>query len=255
MLTKRIIACLDVDRGRVVKGVNFANLRDAGDPSELAKAHGESGADEIVLLDISATHEGRTTLLETVRRTARQLFIPFTVGGGIRALKDAADVFEAGADKISINSAAINDPTLITCIAERFGSQAVVVAIDARRCNGDERWEAFVRGGRTPAGKDAVEWAREAEERGAGEILLTSMDRDGTRVGFDCPLTRAVAASVRIPVIASGGAGGAEDFVHVFRAGQADAALAASIFHYGFNKISDLKQELAARGIPMRCPC
>lgn len=253
MLTKRIIACLDVDAGRVVKGVKFANLRDAGDPAQLAQAHSESGADEIVLLDISATHEGRATLLDTVRRTAKQLFIPFAVGGGIRKLQDAADVFEAGADKVSINSAALSQPALITCIAERFGSQAVIVAIDAKRsANG---WEAFTRGGRTPAGKDAIEWAREAESRGAGEILLTSMDRDGTGAGFDCELTRAVADAVHVPVIASGGAGGAEDFVRVFREGHADAALAASIFHYGFNQIGDLKRELARHSIPMRWPC
>jgi cyclase len=255
MLTKRIIACLDVDRGRVVKGVKFANLREAGDPAELAQCHSESGADEIVLLDISATHEGRATLLETVRRTAKQLFIPFTVGGGIRTLKDAADVFDAGADKISINSAALVDPSLIGCIADRFGSQAVIVAIDAKISKEGGNWEAFTRGGRTPAGKDTVEWAREAESRGAGEILLTSMDRDGTGIGFDCDLTRAVADSVRIPVIASGGAGGAADFVQVFNQGHADAALAASIFHYGYNKLSELKQELAAHAIPMRWPC
>ena len=255
MLTKRIIACLDVDAGRVVKGVKFANLRDAGDPAELAKAHSDSGADEIVLLDISATHEGRRTLLDTVRRTARQLFIPFTVGGGVASLNDAAQVFEAGADKISINSAALAEPSLITCIAERFGSQAVVVAIDAKRVNSGNGWEAFTRGGRTPSGRDAVRWAQEAESRGAGEILLTSMDRDGTGAGFDCELTRAVADSVRIPVIASGGAGGATDFVRVFRNGHADAALAASIFHYGFNQIADLKQELARNSIPMRWPC
>lgn len=256
MLTKRIIACLDVHAGRVVKGVKFVNLRDAGDPAELAKAHSDSGADEIVLLDISATHEGRRTLLDTVRRTARQLFIPFTVGGGIRTLNDAAEVFEAGADKISINSAALSDPSLITCIAERFGSQAVVVAIDARRSNtGEKFWEAFSRGGRTPSGSNAVRWAQEAESRGAGEILLTSMDRDGTGAGFDCQLTRAVADLVRIPVIASGGAGGAADFVQVFRDGHADAALAASIFHYGFNHVAELKQELARNAIPMRWPC
>jgi cyclase len=255
MLTKRIIACLDVDAGRVVKGVKFAKLRDAGDPAELARAHSESGADEIVLLDISATHEGRATLLGTVRRTAKQLFIPFTVGGGIRTLKDASDVFEAGADKISINSAALADASLISCIAERFGSQAVIVAIDAKASTARDSWQAFTGGGRTPAGKDAVEWAREAESRGAGEILLTSMDRDGTGIGFDCELTRAVADSVRIPVIASGGAGGAAHFAEVFQIGHADAALAASIFHYGFNKLSDLKQELASNAIPMRWPC
>jgi cyclase len=254
MLTKRIIACLDVDGGRVVKGVQFENLRDAGDPAELAKAHSASGADEIVLLDISAAHERRTTLLDTVRRAARQLFIPFTVGGGIRTLEDAAAVFSAGADKISINSAALADPVLITRIAERFGSQAVVVAIDAKR-SADMRWGAFTHGGRTGTGRDAVAWAQEAEARGAGEILLTSMDRDGTGAGFDCELTRAIADSVRIPVIASGGAGGAQHFVEVFREGHADAALAASIFHYGFSRLSDLKQDIGSQGIPVRWPC
>jgi imidazole glycerol-phosphate synthase subunit HisF len=255
MLTKRIIACLDVDDGRVVKGVQFENLRDAGDPAELAKAHSDSGGDEIVLLDISAAHQQRATLLDTVRRVARQLFIPFTVGGGIRTLDEAAAVFSAGADKISINSAALADPTLITRIAERFGSQAVVVAIDAKRRQEPARWEVFTHGGRAATGRDAVEWAREAESRGAGEILLTSMDRDGTASGFDCDLTRAIADSVRIPVIASGGAGGARHFVEIFREGNADAALAASIFHYGFNRIADLKRELAGHGIPVRWPC
>lgn len=255
MLTKRIIACLDVNAGRVVKGVQFVDLRDAGDPAELARVHGTSGADEIVLLDISATHEGRATLLDTVRRTARQLFIPFTVGGGIRTLEDAAAVFAAGADKISVNSAALADPALITRIAERFGSQAVVLALDAKRRSGGDGWEAFTHGGRVSTGRDAVDWAREAESRGAGEILLTSMDRDGTGVGFDCELTRAVAEAVRIPVIASGGAGGAAHFVDVFREGRADAALAASIFHYGFSKLSDLKSELRSQGIPVRWPC
>jgi cyclase len=255
MLTKRIIACLDVNGGRVVKGVQFENLRDAGDPAELAKAHSASGADEIVLLDISASHEQRTTLLDTVRRAARQLFIPFTVGGGIRTLEDAATVFSAGADKISINSAALADPTVITGIAERFGSQAVVVAIDAKRGDGRSHWEAFTNGGRATTGRDAVAWAQEAELRGAGEILLTSMDRDGTGSGFDCDLTRAVADSVRIPVIASGGAGGAHHFVEVFRQGHADAALAASIFHYGFSKLVDLKKEIRSQGIPVRWPC
>lgn len=255
MLTKRIIACLDVNGGRVVKGVQFVDLRDAGDPAELAKAHSESGADEIVLLDISAAHERRATLLDTVRRAARQLFIPFTVGGGIRTLQDAAAVFSAGADKISINSAALSDAALITCIAERFGSQAVVVAIDAKRSNGGSRWTTYTHGGRVDSGRDAMTWAREAEARGAGEILLTSMDRDGTGSGFDCELTRAVADAVRIPVIASGGAGGAAHFTEVFRDGHADAALAASIFHYGFSKLSDLKQELGSQGIPVRWPC
>jgi cyclase len=255
MLTKRIIACLDVDGGRVVKGVRFENLRDAGDPAELAKAHSESGADEIVLLDISAAHERRATLLDTVRRAARQLFIPFTVGGGIRTLDDAAAVFSAGADKISINSAALSDPALITRIAERFGSQAVVVAIDAKRTAVTGRWEAFTHGGRASSRRDAVAWAAEAESLGAGEILLTSMDRDGTGIGFDCELTSAVADSVGIPVIASGGAGGAQHFVEVFREGHADAALAASIFHYGFNRLADLKQEIGSQGIAVRWPC
>jgi len=255
MLTKRIIACLDVDGGRVVKGVRFENLRDAGDPAELAKAHSVSGADEIVLLDISAAHQQRPTLLDMVRRTAGQLFIPLTVGGGIRTLEDAAAVFAAGADKIGVNSAALNDPTLITRIAERFGSQAVVVAIDAKRGNGTPRWKAFTHGGRTSTGRDAVAWAQEAESLGAGEILLTSMDRDGTASGFDCELTRAVADSVRIPVIASGGAGGAQHFVEVFREGHADAALAASIFHYGLSSLGDLKQQLGTQGISVRWPC
>jgi len=255
MLTKRIIACLDVDGGRVVKGVKFENLRDAGDPAELAKAHSASGADEIVLLDISASHQQRATLLDTVGRAARQLFIPFTVGGGIRTLEDAVAVFSAGADKVSINSAALADPTLITRIAERFGSQAVVVAIDAKRCQNAMRWEAFTRGGREGTGRDVVAWAQEGELRGAGEILLTSMDRDGTGAGFDCDLTRAVADSVHIPVIASGGAGGAQHFVEVFRAGHADAALAASIFHSGFSRLVDLKQELRSQGISVRWPC
>jgi cyclase len=254
MLTKRIIACLDVNGGRVVKGVQFENLRDAGDPAALAKAHSASGADEIVLLDISAAQERRATLLDTVRRAARLLFIPFTVGGGIRTLADAAAVFSAGADKISINSAALADPDLITRIALRFGSQAVVVAIDAKQRK-QTRWEAHTHGGRTTSGRDAVEWAREAEDRGAGEILLTSMDRDGTGIGFDCDLTRAVADTVRIPVIASGGAGGAQHFVEVFREGHADAALAASIFHYGFSRLADLKQEIGSQGIPVRWPC
>ena len=253
MLTKRIIACLDVDRGRVVKGVQFQELRDAGDPAELAAAHSRAGADEVVLLDISATHEGRKTLLDAVRRAARELFIPFTVGGGIGSLEDAAAIIEAGADKISVNSAAVADPGLITRIADRFGSQAVIVAVDARRWNGG--FEVRVAGGRRPTGRKAVEWAREAEMRGAGEILLTSMDRDGTGAGFDCELTAAVAAAVNIPVIASGGAGGPQHFVEVFREGRADAALAASIFHFGLKRITDLKEELRAAGVPVRLPC
>lgn len=253
MLTKRIIACLDVDGGRVVKGVRFLNLCDAGDPAELAAAHSKGGADEIVLLDISATHQNRATLIETVRRTARELFIPFTVGGGIRTLEDAAAIFDAGADKVSINSAAIADPSLITCIARRFGSQAAIVAIDAKRK--EKGFEVFTHGGRNSSGRDAVVWAKEAEERGAGEILLTSMDRDGTGQGFDCDLTRQVSDAVRIPVIASGGAGSAEHFIKVFGPGHADAALAASIFHFGVDAFSQLKQRLRDAQIPVRWPC
>jgi cyclase len=257
MLTKRIIACLDVDAGRVVKGVQFSDLRDAGDPAELAWTHGRAGADEVVLLDISATFEHRSTLLDVIRKTARELFIPFTVGGGIRSLDDAAAVFDAGADKVTVNSAALADPALIGRIAQRYGSQAVIVAIDALRISNGKGVSYGVKatGGRHPTGRDAVEWAREAERCGAGEILLTSIDRDGTRGGFDCELTRAVASAVNIPVIASGGAGAAQHFVEVFRDGHADAALAASIFHLGVTPIGTLKQELQAAGIPMRWPC
>ena len=252
-LAKRIIACLDVDAGRVVKGIQFVQIRDAGDPAELAAAHSSAGADEIVLLDITATAHSRNTLLDTVRRTANQLFIPFTVGGGIRSLDDAAAVLDCGCDKVAINSAAIADPLLITQIAERYGSQAVVVAIDARRSG--TAWEVYVWGGRKPAGKDVQQWAVEAEQRGAGEILLTSMDRDGTKSGFDCDLTRTITTSVRIPVIASGGAGEAKHFVEVFREGAADAALAASVFHFGLNSVNAIKQELRDAGIPVRLTC
>jgi imidazole glycerol-phosphate synthase subunit HisF len=273
MLTKRIIACLDVDGGRVVKGVEFQNLRDAGDPAELARAHADSGADEIVLLDISATAQKRATLLDTVRRTASQIFVPFTVGGGIRSLDEASAVFDAGCDKLSINSAAVKDPALIACIGERFGSQAVVVAIDARKDRQDSvphvreanvgssqrsvpsGYRVFVSGGRIPTERDAVEWAKEAESRGAGEILLTSMDRDGTGIGFECELTAMIASAVSIPVIASGGAGNIAHFVEVFREGKADAALAASIFHFGVHDIRELKQQVSSAGIPMRWPC
>lgn len=257
MLTKRIIACLDVHAGRVVKGVQFVDLIDAGDPATQAERHAREGADEIVLLDITATHEGRQTLLDTVRRTALRLFVPFTVGGGIRTAEDAAAVFDAGADKISINSAALAEPGLITAIGKSFGAQAVVVAIDARRVAGEpiEQAEVFIHGGRKPAGRKVVEWAREAEARGAGEILLTSMDADGTRNGFDCELTAAVSSAVRIPVIASGGAGTPSHFADVFTRGRADAALAASIFHFGVSSARSLKEELRAAGIPVRLPC
>lgn len=253
MFTKRIIACLDMDGGRVVKGVRFKNLRDAGDPAECATAHARNGADEIVLLDITATSGNRRTLLDAVRSTARSLFVPFTVGGGIRQLEDAAAVFDAGADKIAINSAAVRDPALIRKIAGRFGSQAVVVAIDAKKSDG--AFEVFVAGGRLPTGRDAIQWAREAAACGAGEILLTSMDRDGTQSGFDCGLVRAVAEAVSIPVIASGGAGSARDFIEVFRDGRADAALAASIFHFGIENIAQLKRKLLDASIPVRWPC
>ncbi len=253
MLTKRIIACLDVTAGRVVKGVQFEQLRDAGDPAELAFRHAQSGADEVVLLDITATHEARPILIDVVRRTARELFVPFTVGGGVRSLRDAAALFDAGADKITMNSAAVQRPELITEIAERFGSQAVVVAIDAKgplTCS-----EVYVSGGRKPTGLDTLAWAREVESRGAGEIMLTSMDRDGTGIGFDCELTSAVARSVQIPVIASGGAGNAQHFADVFSEGAADAALAASIFHFGVHDVRELKAYLRAAGVPVRLPC
>jgi cyclase len=257
MLTKRIIACLDVRNGRVVKGVQFVDLIDAGDPAELAARHAAAGADEIVLLDITATHEGRGTLLETVRRTAKQLFVPLTVGGGIRSAEEAAAVFDAGADKVSVNSAAIANPLLIDAIGQSFGAQAVIVAIDARRVPDRpvNEAEVFVSGGRKPAGRRVIEWAREAEARGAGEILLTSMDADGTRAGFDCELTAAVSEAVEIPVIASGGAGTAAHFAEVFRSGKAHAALAASVFHFGIADARALKQELAQTGVPVRLPC
>ncbi len=256
MLTKRIIACLDVRAGRVVKGVQFEDIIDAGDPAALAARHAEAGADEIVLLDITATHEGRGTLLDTVRRTAQKLFVPFTVGGGIRSGDDATAVFDAGADKVSINSAALADPTLIDAIGRRFGAQAVIVAIDARRGSTlPSQAEVFVSGGRKSADRKAIDWAREAEARGAGEILLTSMDADGTRSGFDCTLTAAVSDAVQIPVIASGGAGTAQHFADVLKQGRADAALAASIFHFGVSDARALKVELAAQGIAVRLPC
>ncbi len=250
MLSKRIIACLDVRDGSVVKGINFEGLRRAGDPAELAERYNAEGIDELVILDVTATIEGRRALEATIREVSSRLFIPLAVGGGIRAESDAAAAIDAGADKVSINSAALADPTLVTTLAERYGSQAVVVAIDAKQ-NG-ERFDVFARSGKVAANRDAVEWAAEAESRGAGEILLTSIDRDGTRAGFHCELTAAVSSAVSIPVIASGGAGTFDHFLDVFTRGKADAALAASIFHYSEHAVADLKQFLAARGVPSR---
>jgi cyclase len=250
MLSKRIIACLDVRDGSVVKGVNFEGLRRAGDPAELAARYNVEGIDEVVILDVAATIEQRRALAETIRTVSSKLFIPLAVGGGIRSEADADAVIDAGADKVSLNSAALSDPPLLTRLAGRYGSQAVVVAIDAKR-EGD-RYPVFSRSGSTASGRDAVEWAREAESRGAGEILLTSIDRDGTRAGFDCEMTAAVSRAVSIPVIASGGAGTFDHFVDVFTRGAADAALAASIFHYSEHAVSDLKQFLSGAGVPVR---
>jgi imidazole glycerol-phosphate synthase subunit HisF len=250
MLSKRIIACLDVRDGSVVKGINFEGLRRAGDPAELAERYNTEGIDELVILDVTATIEGRRALEATIREVSARLFIPLAVGGGIRAEADAAAAIDAGADKVSINSAALSDPTLVTTLAERYGSQAVVVAIDAKQ-NGN-RFDVFARSGKVQTDRDAIEWAVEAEARGAGEILLTSIDRDGTRAGFDCQLTAAVSSAVSIPVIASGGAGSFDHFFDVFTGGKADAALAASIFHYSEHAVADLKQFLSARGVPMR---
>jgi cyclase len=250
MLSKRIIVCLDVRDGSVVKGINFEGLRKAGDPAELAARYNAEGIDELVILDVTATIEGRRALAETIREVSSRLFIPLAVGGGIRAETDAAAAIDAGADKVSINSAALSDPPLVTRLAERYGSQAVVVAIDAKREG--SRFDVYARSGREVSGRDAVEWAVEAESRGAGEILLTSIDRDGTRSGFDCELTAAVSSAVSIPVIASGGAGSFDHFLDVFTAGRADAALAASVFHYSEHAVSELKQFLHANGVPMR---
>ena len=253
MLSKRIIACLDVRNGQVVKGVNFEGLRSAGDPAELARRYNAEGIDELVILDITATLEARRALADTISRVARELFIPLAVGGGIRTEADAAAAVEAGADKVSLNTAALAEPALITAVAERYGSQAVVVAIDAKReTPGRDRFSVYARSGQAASGRDAVEWAREAEDRGAGEILLTSIDRDGTRAGFDCAMTAAVSSAVSIPVIASGGAGGLDHFVDVFTTGRADAALAASIFHYAETSVRTLKLYLRQRGIPVR---
>ena len=251
MLAKRIIPCLDVTGGRVVKGVNFVNLRDAGDPVELADRYNEQSADELVFLDITASSDNRDTMADVVARTARKVFIPLTVGGGIRSVADARRILLSGADKVSVNTSAVRRPELIGELSREFGSQAVVLAIDARR-RSDCAWNVYTKGGRVDEGVDAVEWAKRGEQLGAGEILLTSMDTDGVQTGFDCSLTREVSRSVKVPVIASGGAGKPEDFLRVFVEGEADAALAASIFHYGTYTVDELKQYLESEGVPVR---
>lgn len=253
MFAKRIIPCLDVTGGRVVKGVNFVNLVDAGDPVEAAKEYNRQGADELVFLDITATSDGRETMQEMVRRTASQVFIPLTVGGGIRSVADMRKMLESGADKVSLNSAAVKDPTLIAAGAERFGSQCIVLAIDARAVPGQPgKWEVYTHGGRRGTGIDVLEWAIQGVRSGAGEILLTSMDADGTKNGYDCALTRAVADAVSVPVIASGGAGSLEHLEQVFREGKADAVLAASIFHFGTYTVPQAKEYLKSKGISVR---
>jgi len=248
---QRVIPCLDVDAGRVVKGTNFVDIRDAGDPVQLAERYDAAGADELVFLDITATHERRDTLVDLARRTADNVFVPFTIGGGIRSVQDAQAVLDAGADKVSVNSAAVARPELLDELAEVFGAQCVVLAIDAKARPDGADWEVYVAGGRTPTGRDAVAWAREGTQRGAGEILLTSMDRDGTNAGYDLALTRAVADATGVPVIASGGAGELDHLVEALRAG-ADAVLCASIFHYGRYTVGDAKERLAAAGVPVR---
>jgi cyclase len=251
MLAKRIIPCLDVNRGRVVKGVNFVNLVDAGDPVEAAKAYDEAGADELVFLDITASAEKRDIILDVVKETAETVFMPLTVGGGIKTLEDVRKLLESGADKVSINTAAVKNPSIIESAALRFGSSTIVVAIDAKR-TGKDRWEVYINGGRTATGINAVEWAKAVEDLGAGEILLTSMDRDGTKNGYDIPLTKAISEAVTIPVIASGGAGKKEDFYDAFTEGKADAALAASLFHFKELSIEELKKFLKEKDIPVR---
>jgi cyclase len=251
MLAKRLVPCLDVDRGRVVKGVKFVSLRDAGDPVECAARYDAEGADELVFLDITASSDARPMILEMARRVADAVYLPFTVGGGVRTVEDADALLRAGADKVAVNTAAVSDPGLIERLAERFGSQAVVLAIDARR-RAEGGFEVYVRGGRTPTGQDAVRWAREGTALGAGEILLTSMDRDGTKDGFDVPLNRAVAEAVTVPVVASGGCGTVAHMAEVLTEGKASAALAASIFHFGEVRIADAKAELRAKGVEVR---
>jgi imidazole glycerol-phosphate synthase subunit HisF len=250
-LTKRIIPCFDVNAGRVVKGVSFVQLRDAGDPVELARAYDAEGADELVFLDITASHEDRSTVYEMVERTAAEVFIPFTVGGGIRSDRDMRALLELGADKVSINTAAVENPNLVAKGAERFGSQCIVVAIDARR-TGPQAWEVYTYGGRKPAGLDAIDWAQKVVQLGAGELLVTSMDADGHQSGYDLPLLRAISDAVQVPVVASGGAGGPQHMYDAITEGRADAVLAASIFHFGQYRIGDVKQYLADRGLPMR---
>ncbi|WP_456382124.1 imidazole glycerol phosphate synthase subunit HisF [Persephonella sp.] len=251
MLAKRIIPCLDVNKGRVVKGVNFVNLVDAGDPVEAAKAYDEAGADELVFLDITASAEDRDIILDVVKETAETVFMPLTVGGGVRTLEDIRKLLESGADKVSINTAAVKEPSLVESAAVRFGSSTIVVAIDAKQVS-PGKWEVYIHGGRTPTGIDAVEWAKAVEDLGAGEILLTSMDRDGTKSGYDIPLTRAISEAVSIPVIASGGAGSKEHFYQAFAEGLADAALAASLFHFKELTIQEVKEYLKERQIPVR---
>lgn len=251
MLTKRIIPCLDVDDGRVVKGVNFVDIKDAGDPVELAEAYDQQGADELVFLDITASSDKRETMVDLVRKTAEKVFIPFTIGGGIRTTEDIRKLLNAGADKVSINSAAVKNPDLIAQGAQRFGSQCIVIAIDAKRNNGS--WEVYIHGGRKNTGRDAVEWAQKVEELGAGEILLTSMDADGTKDGYDLELTATISEQVNIPVIASGGAGDVEDIKEVYTTGKADAALAASIFHFNEYTIAEVKKYLDQKGVNVRC--
>ncbi|TDI89586.1 MAG: imidazole glycerol phosphate synthase subunit HisF [Candidatus Dadabacteria bacterium] len=251
MLSKRIIPCLDVKDGRVVKGVNFVNLRDAGDPVEIAKKYSDEGADEICFLDITASNEERETMIDVVERTAAQVFVPLTVGGGVRTLDDVRQILLAGADKVSINTAAVKNPDFVKEAADKFGSQCIVVAIDARSV-GDSKWEVFTHGGRNPTGIDAVEWAQKMEDYGAGEILLTSMDKDGTKSGYDLPLTKTISRNLRIPIIASGGAGNLEHLSDGVKLGEADAVLVASIFHYGEYTIKEAKEFLSANGIPVR---
>jgi imidazole glycerol-phosphate synthase subunit HisF len=250
-LAKRIIPCLDVTAGRVVKGVNFVELRDAGDPVEIARRYDEQGADELTFLDITATSDGRDLILHIIEAVASQVFIPLTVGGGVRTVDDVRRLLNAGADKISINSTAIANPQMVADAAQKFGSQCIVVAIDAKR-TGEGKWEVFTHGGRKPTGLDVIEWAKKMESLGVGEVLLTSMDRDGTKSGFDLELTRLVSDAVSIPVIASGGVGGLQDLVDGIKQGKADAVLAASIFHYGQHTVQEAKRFMAEQGIPMR---